>query len=44
MFLGAQISYKQPPPQFMANKPFVYLIVDKVTNSIVFSGKVSSPP
>lgn len=31
------------PPTFKANHPFLYFIVDKTTNTIVFSGKISNP-
>ncbi|KAF2882755.1 hypothetical protein ILUMI_23419 [Ignelater luminosus] len=40
---GASISYKSPPPKFYANRNFVYFIVDKVTKSIIFAGKVTNP-
>lgn len=34
---------KATPPKFHANKPFLYFIVDKVTNIILFSGQQASP-
>ncbi|RZB41080.1 leukocyte elastase inhibitor-like, partial [Asbolus verrucosus] len=41
---GATIINKSPPPKFLANKPFLYFIVNKPTKSIMFAGKVSTPP
>lgn len=40
---GGTLIYKSPPPVFRANKPFAYIIVDKQTRSIIFTGKVTSP-
>lgn len=34
---------KMQPPEFKANRPFAFLLVDKVTESIVFAGKISNP-
>lgn len=34
---------KATPPKFHANKPFLFFIVDKVTNLILFSGQYTSP-
>jgi serpin B len=31
------------PPSFRADHPFVFLILDKVTGSILFLGRVSDP-
>ncbi|EFA11609.1 serine protease inhibitor 77Ba [Tribolium castaneum] len=41
---GASAVNKAPPPKFVANKPFLYFIVNKPAKSIVFAGKVSVPP
>jgi serine protease inhibitor len=41
---GAAIANKIPPPKFVANKPFLYFIVNKPTKSIVFAGRVTVPP
>ncbi|XP_019867498.1 serine protease inhibitor 77Ba [Aethina tumida] len=40
---GASFAYKSPPPKFQANHPFLYFIVDKPTQSIIFAGKLSNP-
>lgn len=40
---GGTIAYKQPPPQFQANRPFAYFIIEKSTRTILFAGKVSNP-
>lgn len=37
------IANRIPPSVFMANKPFVYFIYDKETQSIVFMGRYSTP-
>jgi hypothetical protein len=44
IFSGAAIANKIPPPKFVANKPFLYFIVNKPTKSIVFAGRVTVPP
>ena len=31
------------PPQFVANRPFLFIIREKYTGFIVFAGKVASP-
>lgn len=31
-------------PEFRANKPFIFMIIHKPTNSILFMGRVSEPP
>lgn len=41
---GGTLANKSPPPKFLANKPFLYFIVNKQTRSIVFEGVVSQPP
>lgn len=40
---GASVTNKSPSPVFHANNPFLYFIVDKRTNTIIFSGKISNP-
>ncbi|XP_060515822.1 serine protease inhibitor 77Ba [Cylas formicarius] len=40
---GAAFPNRSPPPKFRANKPFLYVIVDNPTRSIVFIGKISNP-
>ncbi|XP_022914930.1 serine protease inhibitor 77Ba-like [Onthophagus taurus] len=40
---GAGFQYKTPPPKFIANKPFAYIIYDKLTEGIIFAGKISNP-
>lgn len=35
--------YKQQPQQFVINRPFAYLIVEKSTSSILFCGQVMDP-
>lgn len=34
---------KATPPKFHANKPFLFFIVDRVTNLILFSGQYVKP-
>lgn len=34
---------KATPPKFHANKPFLFFIVDKFTNLILFSGQYVAP-
>lgn len=34
---------KATPPKFHANKPFLFFVVDKVTNLILFSGQYVTP-
>lgn len=34
---------KVAPPKFHANKPFLFFIVDKLTNLILFSGQYTEP-
>jgi len=41
---GATVANKSPPPKFIANRPFLYFIVNKPTRCIVFAGKVSRLP
>ena len=40
---GGIYQYKAPPPKFRANKPFAFLIVDKMTQAVVFAGKIINP-
>jgi serine protease inhibitor len=37
------ISNKASPPRFLANRPFMYFIVDKMTNLVLFCGTVKNP-
>lgn len=38
---GANIQNKTRPPRFLANRPFAYFIVDKLSRAIIFAGKFS---
>ncbi|KRT79825.1 hypothetical protein AMK59_7058 [Oryctes borbonicus] len=40
---GANIQNKTRPPRFLANRPFAYFIVDKLSRAIIFAGKFSQP-
>ncbi|XP_015595851.1 serine protease inhibitor 77Ba isoform X2 [Cephus cinctus] len=40
---GAALANKSRPPKFHANRPFIYIIHDKKSNTIVFAGKVFNP-
>lgn len=40
---AAEIVDKMSPPEFMANRPFAFLIVEKQTNSLLFCGQVRNP-
>ncbi|GJQ67997.1 SRPN8 [Trypoxylus dichotomus] len=40
---GGNIQNKIRPPKFLANKPFAYFIVDKISRAIIFGGKFSKP-
>jgi serine protease inhibitor len=40
---AALFSNKASPPRFLANRPFIYFIVDKATNLLLFSGTVKNP-
>ncbi|CAG9855384.1 unnamed protein product [Phyllotreta striolata] len=40
---GASFVNKASPARFRVNKPFLYFIVNKLTRSIVFAGKISNP-
>lgn len=42
-FTGATVSFKQTPIEFVANRPFVYLITDRKTNTLLFAGQVVNP-
>jgi serpin B len=33
----------EPPPVFQADRPFIFLIIDKATGAITFMGKVTDP-
>lgn len=39
----ASLSFKSLPDEITFDRPFGYLIVDKVTNSILFAGQVNNP-
>lgn len=34
---------KATPPRFYANRPFAYLIVDKISNILLFCGQAENP-
>ncbi|MHC5076051.1 MAG: serpin family protein, partial [Planctomycetota bacterium] len=34
---------EEPPPVFRADHPFIFIIRDKVTDSILFLGRVINP-
>lgn len=40
---GAYLEDRITPPRFNANKPFAFLIVEKKTRSIVFTGTLFNP-
>jgi serpin B len=40
---GVVASRASGPPEFVANRPFLYLIRDRLTGSILFMGKVEDP-
>ncbi|KAJ3639295.1 hypothetical protein Zmor_002660 [Zophobas morio] len=40
---GASVINKMPPPKFVANRPFLYFLVNKPTKSIMFAGKMTVP-
>lgn len=40
---GAEITYLSLTPQFYVNRPFVFLIVDKTTNTLLFCGQIRNP-
>lgn len=37
------VSFKQSPVEFVFNRPFGFLITDKVTNTLLFAGQVRHP-
>ncbi|XP_031636188.1 uncharacterized protein LOC116349073 [Contarinia nasturtii] len=37
------VSFKQSPIEFIFNRPFGFLITDKVTNTLLFAGQVKNP-
>uniref|UniRef100_U5EYE5 Putative salivary serpin n=1 Tax=Corethrella appendiculata TaxID=1370023 RepID=U5EYE5_9DIPT len=40
---SAQFINKATPPRFYANRPFLFLIVNKITKTILFTGQVKNP-
>lgn len=40
---GAIFANKATPPRFYANRPFAFLIVEKLTNTLLFCGQVRNP-
>lgn len=40
---GGTVSFKQTPVEFNANRPFGFLIIDRVTSTLLFSGQVRRP-
>lgn len=40
---GGTVAFKQHPSAFNCNRPFGFLIVEKLTNTLVFSGQVRQP-
>ncbi|XP_017864228.1 PREDICTED: serine protease inhibitor-like [Drosophila arizonae] len=40
---SAVLSNKSSPPKFYLNRPFLYMIVDKSTNLLLFAGQVRNP-
>ncbi|XP_030762335.1 serine protease inhibitor 77Ba [Sitophilus oryzae] len=40
---GSVFLNRSPPPRFLANRPFLYFIIHKVSGTVVFSGRVSNP-
>jgi serpin B len=43
VILGQKGGIVQPPIAFIANRPFIFLIRDNVTGSVLFIGKLASP-
>ena len=43
MEVGAAL-HPEPPPTFCADHPFIFMILHKPTDSILFMGRVSNPP
>lgn len=37
------LSNKSTPPKFQLNRPFLYMIVEKSTNLLLFAGQVRNP-
>lgn len=40
---GAIFANKATPPRFYANRPFAFLIVERITNTLLFCGQVRNP-
>lgn len=40
---GGTVAFKQHPSAFNCNRPFGFLIVERLTNTLVFSGQVRQP-
>lgn len=40
---GATVSFKQSPAEFIFNRPFTFLITDRVTNTLLFAGQIRNP-
>lgn len=40
---GGSFANKSTPPRFYANRPFMYLIIEKITNTVIFCGQVRNP-
>lgn len=40
---AASAIYKMPAPKFIANRPFIYAIINVNTNSVIFEGIVRNP-
>ena len=40
---GAQVAYKTTTVRFHANRPFIYLINDKKSRTILFAGTITNP-
>lgn len=40
---GGTVSFKQTPIEFVANRPFGFLIIDRQTNTLLFAGQVRNP-
>lgn len=40
---GATVSFKQSPVEFIFNRPFSFLITDRITNTLLFAGQIRHP-
>lgn len=40
---SASVIFKQQPQQFLANRPFGFLILERTTSSVLFAGQVRRP-